>query len=115
VVTVHVWAFLAVYGHRIRKRGARARRMFAGAVAGSCLAGCLALAAGLIPPEAWVAGDTVRGFFGLWSLLVLPVSGASLGALLKPAAAMARAGSGHAVPLHGRATAGPPVSRRGAR
>lgn len=70
------------YGHRLRKRSPRGRTMFWGAVLGHCVAGVLAVVLGMIPPEAWTADEPVRGFAGLWSLAVLPVAGALIGAVL---------------------------------
>jgi hypothetical protein len=72
---------LLTWGHRLRRRGARAQSAFWGAIAGHCAAATVAVTFGMIPPEAWTAADTMRGFFGMWSLLVLPVAGALLGAL----------------------------------
>jgi hypothetical protein len=73
---------LVWYGHRLRRRSSLAQNAFWGAVAGHCLAGVSAVTLGMIPPEAWTSDETVRGFFGLWSLLVLPVVGAAVGAAL---------------------------------
>jgi MFS family permease len=88
-MTVHAQVFLLglfgvplallACGHRIRKRSARARRIFLGAVIGHCLAGCLAITFALTPPEAWTSDQIWRGFAGLWSLLVFPVTGAFVG------------------------------------
>jgi hypothetical protein len=71
---------LLAVGHRLRRRGQRVRHAFVGAFVGHCVAGVLAVAFGLIPAEAWSPEDTRRGFVGLWSLLVLPVVGAAVGA-----------------------------------
>jgi len=70
------------YGHRLRRRSARGRAAFWGAVVGHCIAGAIAVVLGMIPPEAWTAEENVRGFAGLWSLLALPLAGAVVGALL---------------------------------
>jgi hypothetical protein len=72
---------LLAYGHRLRKRGERQRNMFWGALFGHCIAGILAVTFGMIPPEAWTAEETARGFMGLWSLLLLPAAGGLLAAL----------------------------------
>jgi hypothetical protein len=72
---------LLAWGHKIRRLTPKSRRAFWGAVAGHCVAGTLALSLGMIPPEAWTAEETMRGFFGLWALLVLPVAG-GIGAYL---------------------------------
>lgn len=85
-MTIHVAIFLIglfgvplallAYGHRVRRRSPRGRSAFWGAVVGHCVALVLAVVLGMIPPEAWTAEETWRGFFGLWSLLVFPVVGA---------------------------------------
>lgn len=72
--------FLLWYGHRLRRRGPRERSAFWGAVIGHCVAGTLAVVAGMIPPEAWTAEQYARGFGGLWSLLVIPLAGGLIGA-----------------------------------
>ncbi len=69
---------LLVLGHRIRRRGPTVRRAFAGAVAGHCVAACLAVTVGMIPPEAWTSDETVRGLAGVWSLVAAPLVGAGL-------------------------------------
>ena len=71
---------LVGYSHQLRKRSPRARDVFWGAVVGHCVAAVLAVTFGMIPPEEWTKGDIVRGFAGLWSLLVLPLAGALIGA-----------------------------------
>ena len=71
---------LLVYGHRLRRRTPRQRAIFWGAVTGHCIAGTLAVVWGMIPPEAWTPEESARGFAGLWSLLLLPVLGAVVGA-----------------------------------
>lgn len=73
---------LLAWGHKARKLGPGSRRAFWGAVIGHCLAGTLAITLGMIPPERWTAEATVRGFFGLWSLLLFPVAGAIGGVLV---------------------------------
>jgi hypothetical protein len=78
---VPLW--LLRWGHRLRRRGTRSRSAFWGAVIGHCMAGTIAVIWGMIPPEAWTATETGRGFFGLWSLLVLPLIGALAGALAR--------------------------------
>lgn len=69
------------WGHRIRRLEPRRRRAFWGAVIGHCVAGTIAVTLGMIPPEAWTEGETMRGFFGLWAMLLLPVVGGLTGAL----------------------------------
>lgn len=87
-MTLHVAVFLLglfgvplallAYGHRLRRRSARGRSVFWGAVLGHCLAIVLAVGLGMIPPESWTAEDRWRGFIGLWSLLVFPLAGAAV-------------------------------------
>lgn len=69
------------WGHRLRRLPPRYRAAFWGAIVGHCVAGLLAVTLGMIPPEAWTEGETIRGFFGLWALFVLPVAGGITGAL----------------------------------
>jgi hypothetical protein len=68
-------------GHHLKRRSARAKRIFWGAVIGHCIAGTLALSAGMMLPEEWTAQERVRGFLGLWSLLIFPLAGGIAGAL----------------------------------
>ena len=68
-------------GHHLKKRSPRAKAAFWGAVIGQCMAGTLALVAGLMLPEEWTAQEQLRGFLGLWSLLIFPVAGGLTGAL----------------------------------
>jgi hypothetical protein len=72
---------LLAWGHKIRRLSPKARRGFWGAIIGHCIAGTLAITLGMIPPESWTSDETIRGFFGLWAMLALPVVGA-VGALL---------------------------------
>lgn len=71
---------LLALGHRLRRRSVRERSAFWGAVIGHCVAGTVAVVYGMIPPEAWTQDEVARGFAGLWSLLVLPLAGAVIGA-----------------------------------
>ena len=75
---------LLAWGHRIRRLSPGMRRAFWGAITGHCIAGVLAVTLGMIPPEAWTAEEPIRGFFGLWALLALPVTGAAVAFLTKP-------------------------------
>jgi hypothetical protein len=68
-------------GHHLKRRSARAKRIFWGAVIGHCVAGTLALFAGMMLPEEWTAQERMRGFLGLWSLLIFPLAGGIAGAL----------------------------------
>lgn len=69
--------------HKLRRRSQRVQGAFWGAALGHCIAAVLAVTWGMIPPEAWEAGETARGFAGLWSLLALPAIGAAAGAMLR--------------------------------
>ena len=68
-------------GHHLKRRSPRAKGIFWGAIIGHCMAGTLALVAGLMLPEEWTAQEQLRGFLGLWSLLIFPVAGGLTGAL----------------------------------
>lgn len=76
---------LLAWGHRIRRTTLRAQRAFWGAIVGHCIAGLLALSFGILTPEQWPSTDAMRGFFGLWSLLLFPMIGALAGVLISPA------------------------------
>jgi hypothetical protein len=67
-------------GHRLRRRSARWRAAFWGGMIGYGISACVAMVAGMIPPESWTADDRMRGFLAFWSLFVLPIIGATLGA-----------------------------------
>lgn len=73
---------LLMLGHKLRKRTDRERGAFWGAVIGHCVGGILAVTLGMIPPENWTSDETMRGFAGLWAMLVLPVIGALVGAAM---------------------------------
>ena len=68
-------------GHHLKRRSARAKRIFWGALIGHCVAGTLALLAGMMLPEEWTAQERLRGFLGLWALLIFPLAGGIAGAL----------------------------------
>lgn len=68
-------------GHRIRRRSPRWRATFWGGVAGHVIALVLASLAAMNPAETWSDANVVRGAFGLWSLLILPMAGAAMGSL----------------------------------
>lgn len=88
LVGLYVFPLVLLWlGHHLKKRSARARRVFWGAIAGHCIAGTLALFAGIMFPEEWDAQERMRGFLGLWSLMILPIAGAVAGALLNPSRA----------------------------
>lgn len=72
---------LLAIGHKLRRRSARTRAIFWGAIVGHIVAGVAAVTWGMIPPDAWEPTETWRGFAGLWSLLAFPVLGAAVFAL----------------------------------
>jgi hypothetical protein len=72
---------LLAFGHHLRKRPSRQRNIFWGAISGHVLAGLLALIFAMMLPEAWTSQETMRGFLGLWSLLLFPAAGALIGGL----------------------------------
>ena len=69
-------------GHRLRRRSPLWRAAFWGALAAHLLAAVAATLAGLWPPEAWGPSDLGRGLAGYWALLVGPLLGAGVGALI---------------------------------
>ena len=73
-------AALLWLGHRLRRRSARIRAVFWGAVIGHVAAMACAHVA-LMPPEEWSPDDRLRGALGFWSFLVLPVVGGLVGFL----------------------------------
>ena len=75
---------LLVLGHRVKRRSPRQQRIFWGGVWGHVLALVLAMYASLAPPIGWQATDLVRGALGVWSLVVLPLAGAAIGAARSP-------------------------------
>lgn len=66
-------------GHRLRRRTARWRAVFWGALLGYLVGATLSLVASMIPPEMWSAQDTLRGLAGYWALVMCPLLGAALG------------------------------------
>lgn len=73
---------LLVYGKRLRRRNARVQKAFWGAAIGHLIAATIAIWAGLVSAEGWNEGDRLRGFAGYWALVILPIAGALMGALL---------------------------------
>ena len=69
-------------GHRLRRRSARFRAAFIGALAGHVAAIVVGSAAAVTPPEEWASSDLWRGLLGFWSFLLLPVAGALIGVML---------------------------------
>ncbi len=74
--------FLLYLGHRLRKRSRRARGMFWGALIGHTAGAALATFYSMVPPEEWQSGDTTRGFFGLYAMLLFALVGTLAGFLL---------------------------------
>ncbi|HEY0970006.1 MAG TPA: hypothetical protein VGE02_03405 [Gemmatimonadales bacterium] len=68
-------------GHRLARRGPLARNVFWGLVAGHTVAALAAATVAMTEPAFWVAADFWRGVIGYWSMLLLPLVGAALGAL----------------------------------
>ncbi len=75
-------AFLLWAGHHWRYRSATVRGAFWGGLVAHTVAALLATVAGLYRPAEWAPTDTWRGFFGLWSMLVLFAIGAAIGAVM---------------------------------
>ena len=69
-------------GHHLKRRSPRVKGAFWGAIIGHCVAGVIALVAGMMLPETWTADEQWRGFLGLWSLLIFPVAGGLTGAVI---------------------------------
>jgi hypothetical protein len=66
-------------GHRLRRRPARWRRMFWGALIGHLVAMTIGLVFAMVPPEEWSGDDYVRGAFAFWSFLLAPIIGGAFG------------------------------------
>ncbi|MHB1224396.1 MAG: hypothetical protein ACYC2G_10195 [Gemmatimonadaceae bacterium] len=79
VPTVLLWL-----GHRLRRRTARQRGAFWGALVGHIAAVVLATLASMLPPQAWGPDDLVRGLASYAALLVLPIIGGAVGAFTAP-------------------------------
>ena len=75
-------ALLLLAGHHWRHTGPRVRGAFWGGVIAHSGAAVLATVAGVLWPVEWESDDTVRGFLGFWSMLVLSGAGATIGALV---------------------------------
>jgi hypothetical protein len=69
-------------GHRVRRREAKWRGAFWGALIAHVVAAPPALVAAMFPAAEWAPTDTMRGALGFWSLLVAPVLGALFGAVI---------------------------------
>lgn len=68
-------------GHRLRRRTARQRGLFWGALTGHVAAIVTATLAAMLPPQVWGPGDLVRGLASYGALLLLPIIGGAIGAL----------------------------------
>jgi hypothetical protein len=75
---------LLITGHRLKRGSWRRQHAFWGGVAGHLIALVLATWASLVPPIGWQDHDVVRGALGVWSLVVLPIVGATIGAVRSP-------------------------------
>ena len=69
-------------GHRLRRREMRWQRVFWGALIAHVAVTPIALVAAMSPAAEWAPTDTLRGAIGFWSLLVVPVLGGLVGALV---------------------------------
>lgn len=69
-------------GHRLRRRTPAIRGAFWGALVAHVAIAPIALIAGMRPAAAWAPTDVLRGALGFWSLLVGPLLGGIVGALL---------------------------------
>jgi hypothetical protein len=74
--------FLLWAGHHWRHTGRRLRGAFWGGIIAHTIAALLATAAGVLWPMEWDGADRWRGFFGFWSMLVLFIIGAVIGAVV---------------------------------
>jgi hypothetical protein len=82
-MTIHRLALLAglflvplvalAIGHRLTRRGARARGAFWGLVTGHTIAAVAATVMAMSEPAFWGADELWRGAIGYWGMLVLPL------------------------------------------
>jgi len=75
-------AALLWLGHRLRRRTERQRAIFWWALAGHIIAIPIATIAAFWPPAFWSSEDLSRGMAGLVALLLLPLIGAAIGAVV---------------------------------
>lgn len=75
VPTYLLWA-----GHHWRSRSSRVRGAFWGGVIAHTLAALVSSGVALFNPVHWSAGETLRGFFGYWLMLVAGLIGMLIGA-----------------------------------
>lgn len=66
-------------GHRLRRRSARWRSAFWGALLAHLGVAPVVLWVSMVPPAEWSAADGWRGAAGLWAMLVVPVIGGIVG------------------------------------
>lgn len=67
-------------GHRLRRRPARWRAAFWGALVAHLAIMPLAMVAAMLPPAEWAPDDRWRGLLGFWAPLVAPIVGAAIAA-----------------------------------
>ena len=84
--------FLLWAGHHWRHTTARMRGAFWGGLIAHSIAALLATAAGVFWPVEWESTHGWRGFFGFWSMLILFILGAVVGALMNDRADKTLAG-----------------------
>ena len=70
------------FGHRLRRRDARWRAAFWGALIAHVVASPIALVAAMSPAAEWAPTDTMRGALGFWLLFAAPLIGALVGAVV---------------------------------
>ncbi len=83
--------FLLWAGHHWRRTGPRMRGAFWGGLIAHTVGALLATIAGVLWPVEWEPSDILRGFLGFWSMLVLFIVGAGIGALVNGRDAVAPA------------------------
>ena len=66
-------------GHKLRRRPARWRAAFWGALFGHLIAIVIGSIAAMMPAAEWSDGDTWRGVSGFWSFTLVPAAGAAIG------------------------------------
>jgi hypothetical protein len=81
-------------GHRLRRRSARWRAAFWGALAAHAVVAPVAMLAAILPPAAWAPDDRWRGFLGFWAPLAGPLIGAALAAARVPRRLPSQRGAG---------------------